>query len=152
MPAPIPGVPGWFATKRGKIISERKYGGGTHEIRGHVNHDGYRMSLWRCRARGIIKHVWFSHAIWTAFNGPIPKGLEIDHKNRKPADNRLCNLRVVTRSINMVNRKPWGRTGFANVATTPSGKFQAYVRRNGVKRYIGTFPSIKSAIRAQKAA
>lgn len=42
--------------------------------------------------------------IWLAAHGPIPEDLEIDHKNRTKADNRLSNLRLVTKSVNVHNR------------------------------------------------
>lgn len=41
--------------------------------------------------------------VWETFNGPIPEGYEIDHKNRNRADNRLDNLRCVTHVENMQN-------------------------------------------------
>lgn len=34
--------------------------------------------------------------IWESVNGPIPDGLQINHKNGIKHDNRLCNLEVVT--------------------------------------------------------
>ncbi|QLP02863.1 HNH endonuclease [Enterobacter hormaechei] len=41
--------------------------------------------------------------IWEMHNGPIPDGLVIDHINRNRSDNRLENLRVVTRRDNFLN-------------------------------------------------
>ena len=42
-----------------------------------------------------------SHRLtWSAFNGPIPEGLQINHKNGQKRDNRLDNLEVVTPSEN----------------------------------------------------
>lgn len=38
--------------------------------------------------------------IWQYFNGPIPEGMEINHKNGNRADNRLENLEVVTHKQN----------------------------------------------------
>jgi len=35
--------------------------------------------------------------------GPIPDGLEVDHINRSPWDNRRSNLRLITRSENTQN-------------------------------------------------
>lgn len=45
----------------------------------------------------------------------IPLGFECDHINRDPSDNRLCNLRVVTRSANQQNRN-FVQTGERNNA------------------------------------
>ena len=41
--------------------------------------------------------------VWEAFNGPIPKGLEIDHIDTDGTNNRLDNLRLVTHTENMNN-------------------------------------------------
>ena len=38
--------------------------------------------------------------VWRHFNGPIPVGLVINHRNGDKADNRLANLEVVTPSEN----------------------------------------------------
>lgn len=37
-----------------------------------------------------------SRLVWEAFNGPIKKGLHVDHINNNPADNRLSNLQLLT--------------------------------------------------------
>lgn len=42
--------------------------------------------------------------IWEAFNGPIPKGMQIDHINRVRTDNQLENLRLVTQTQNNRNK------------------------------------------------
>ncbi len=39
--------------------------------------------------------------IWEAVHGPIPDGLQINHKNGVKHDNRLCNLELVTCSENI---------------------------------------------------
>lgn len=39
--------------------------------------------------------------IWESVFGPIPRGLEINHKNGVKTDNRIRNLEAVTRSENM---------------------------------------------------
>ena len=41
--------------------------------------------------------------IWEAFNGPIQKGMEIDHIDGNPSNNRLENLRAVSHQTNMLN-------------------------------------------------
>jgi hypothetical protein len=40
---------------------------------------------------------------------PIPEGFEVDHINRDRLDNRIENLRLVTRSENNRNRISWKR-------------------------------------------
>lgn len=39
--------------------------------------------------------------VWETVHGPIPKGMEIDHRNGRKADNRIINLDLVTRSENV---------------------------------------------------
>jgi len=41
--------------------------------------------------------------VWETFNGDIPTGYEIDHINTIKTDNKLENLRVCTKSENMLN-------------------------------------------------
>lgn len=56
----------------------------------------------RIRYKGKIEYV--HRLIWEHVNGPIPKGMHIDHINGVKSDNRLVNLRMVTPLENMQNR------------------------------------------------
>lgn len=49
---------------------------------------------------GKYTHIAVHRAVWEAFNGAIPEGLEINHKNLKRDDNRLENLEIVTHAEN----------------------------------------------------
>ena len=52
----------------------------------------------RVKIRG--KQIMAHRIIWQAFNGPIPKGLEINHKDSNKKNNALSNLELVTKSQN----------------------------------------------------
>ena len=76
--------------------------------------------------------------------GYIP--IVVDHKNRIRNDNRWCNLREATQSINSKNRflKP-NISGHHNIYTIRSNYFQVKVAGN----YIGSFKTIEAAIIAR---
>ena len=50
------------------------------------------------------KQISASRLAWELIYGKIANGLEIDHINRNKQDNRIENLRVVTRAENLANR------------------------------------------------
>lgn len=69
-----------------KIIAER------------VKRGGY-VAFHLCKL-GERKDPLAHRLVWEAFNGTIPDGLEINHKNSVRSDNRLANLELITRSGN----------------------------------------------------
>lgn len=57
------------------------------------------------RKIGINGTRYLTHRIiWIMFNGSIPPKMEIDHINRDHTDNRIENLRLVSRSQNSLNK------------------------------------------------
>ena len=54
-------------------------------------------------SRGNRKSFLVHRLVWEAFNGVIPKGMWVNHKNGDKRDNRLENLDVVTPSQNLVH-------------------------------------------------
>jgi hypothetical protein len=97
-----------------------------------------------------------SRFIWEFFNGPIPDGIQIDHANRDPSDNRLSNLRLATNSQNQFNRKGHGKYK-KGVNYSPSREytdkdFVARIQVEGKRIYLGRFRTEDEAHEAYKAA
>lgn len=65
-----------------------------------INNSGYcRVNLcWN----GKYKTCYVHRLIWEAFNGPIPKGLQINHKDENKLNNCLSNLEMVTPQYNIM--------------------------------------------------
>jgi len=67
------------------------------KIAGSLRPDGrYEVTINR-------KRYLRSHAVWMMFNGAIPAGLDVDHRNTVKSDDRIENLRLATRSQNLQN-------------------------------------------------
>ena len=82
--------------------------------------------------------------IFMMFHGYIPK--EIDHINRVRHDNRIENLRPISRSDNVVNSKLSRRnsTGYKHIHVSGNG-FKITIPKDGKPVYLGYFQSIEEA-------
>jgi hypothetical protein len=89
--------------------------------------------------------------IWTYIHGDIPD--EIDHINGDKTDNRLCNLRNVTRCDNLKN-KPIYRNNKSGVLgvhwQSGRGKWVAKIDVNGKRIHLGSFKDLNEAISARR--
>jgi HNH endonuclease/AP2 domain len=84
-----------------------------------------------------------------------PAGLEIDHKNRNPLDNRLSNLRLVTKSQNQWNRDADRRnaSGFKGVSKHACGnRWAAEIKAHGKRHRLGLFKTPEEAAAAYQRA
>lgn len=75
----------------------------------------------------------------------------LDHVNGDRADNRICNLREVTRAENLQNQKRARRDnklGILGVHRTANGRFMACIGVNGTNRYLGVYktPELASEV------
>jgi hypothetical protein len=79
---------------RGLVYGPRGVPIGNPDGSGHIQVDGRSRQLGQPFAH---------HLIWEAVHGPVPDGLEINHRNGIKADNRIANLEVVTRQQNVLH-------------------------------------------------
>lgn len=70
-----------------------------------------------------------------------PSGTDIDHINHDKGDNRRRNLRLASRSQNLVNKRYKNKTGYRGVVKLPSGRFVAQIGGE----YIGSYDTAQQA-------
>ncbi len=98
-----------------------------------------------CGYRTIGINGKFGKAHRLAFlymTGKLPEA-DVDHINGDRADNRWSNLRDVSRSINVQNQRMAhsnNKSGLLGVHRH-YGKWQAQIKINGKRIYLGTFPT-----------
>ena len=117
------------------------------KVNGFVGTHGY--SVITMGHKGKTFSIGFHRAVYQLVWGEIPKGYEIDHIDRNRLNNHPLNLRVVTRSQNMQNRKmPNRSTGISYI--THSKKRNGYiVKFQRGDRYEKQFSTLEDAIRAR---
>lgn len=112
------------------------------DIAGRLRFDGYV-------AIKINGKIYRGHRLaWLYVYGNYPNG-EIDHINLIKSDNRIENLREVSRSENMQNIYNAGKsstTGFRGIDYRKSmGLYQARIQSNGKRHFLGYYSSAKEA-------
>src|SRR4030095_7776066 len=81
---------------------------------------------------------------WFYVNGEWPKN-DIDHINGVRDDNRIVNLRDVTRAVNLQNRRvSQGRSGFLGVRQQ-GHRYRAEIEANSERFHLGTFSTAEAA-------
>jgi hypothetical protein len=108
---------------------------------GTINGRGYRV-IRICRRRYQASHI-----AWLAMNGYLPKE-EMDHINGDPADNRISNLRPVTRFQNQWNtgiHKNHSGTLKGAYFHKLSGKWRAQIMKHRKLHYLGLFDTPEEA-------
>lgn len=116
----------WLESKRGRRpLSRRVY------------------SSLRIDGRQYLTH----RLAWIYVNGDIPDGIEVDHINGDPADNRIANLRLATRAQNHANRRlsNTNKAGLKGVHTTKHGRCAARINHMGKRYWLGRFDTAEEA-------
>ena len=119
-----------------------------------VNSGGYAKRELCIEGRSSI--IWMHRFIMSP-----PDGIDIDHVNRNPLDNRLCNLRYATKTGNVRNRGPnkTRKHGVSYKGVYKNTRCSTYTARishtvDGIQRhlYLGSFQDQAEAAKAYDAA
>lgn len=122
----------WKVTKGSRAIAGEKAGKTPCGIHGYVF---IRIDRKAYRAHQLA---------WLYVHGYFPD-TDIDHINRVRHDNRIANLRVVSRSLNALNN---GAAGFSR----SRDKWRAYITVDGRQRHLGIFETEQEASYAHRRA
>ncbi len=101
----------------------------------------------------VSKKYYMEHRlIWLFHKGWLPEA--IDHRNGKPADNRMSNLRAATQMENRWNsrRKQPTKTNVKGVYRRDNGKYEAHICADHKRIHLGVFVRKRDAIRIVSAA
>ena len=93
--------------------------------------------------------------MWAMHHGEDPGASDVDHINGRRTDNRIDNLRLVTRSGNLRNctRHRDGSSQYLGVCRhTQTGRWMARIRTDEGNKYLGIFEDESDAARAYDAA
>ena len=103
----------------------------------------------------IFKKNYYQHRLaWFYVHGRWPKD-EIDHINHDKTDNRLLNLREVTRAENCMNAplRPNNTSGYCGVIwDKQKGMWAARIKMDGKEKHLGYFQNKEDAAAARKEA
>jgi len=117
-------------------------------IAGCLHCRGYIIIRFNC------KYYKAHHLAWLYIYGKFPNG-EIDHINHIRNDNRIINLRCISRLENMHNQSMYktNKSGFTGVTWHKRDKkWVAHIRINNKRIHLGNFVNIDDAILARKKA
>lgn len=136
-----------FRPETGEVFRKKR----THGNCGHVGEPADRLAVSGYKVLNYKGQTHPVHRLMFHIFGKVAltSDVEVDHINRGRADNRLANLRPVSRSQNMQNvGKPSNNTSGdlgVNLQVRNFGsRFRAYVEV-GTKRITKSFPSTSTA-------
>ena len=111
-----------------------------------ITPDGVEHTVVGTKGYLVIGKVYHHRVLWESARGAIPPDMEIDHINRDRLDNRIANLRVVTRHQNAQNKGSQSNTvAKLKGVVLHRGKFVARINFNGKRHYLGRFTTAQEA-------
>lgn len=139
-------APKWFKREHDCKVWNAKYAG---KPAGSIS-----VTNGRCTIQLFGRRHNAHRIIWLWMTGAFPVN-EIDHKNRRPADNRFANMREATRTENGRNASLSSNntSGFTGVSFEKrSGRWLASIKLDQKMYRLGTFKTQAEAVRARSAA
>lgn len=104
----------------------------------------------------ISKAHYYSHRIAIIMSGfDLSTDQEVDHINGDGSDNRIVNLRVVTRSENNINKRMMStnKSGVTGVSfLNREKKWRARISKGGKELTLGVFNNFDDAVKARRVA
>jgi hypothetical protein len=136
-----------YTPEDGKVLWARhpRWPSYTGKEAGNLMQNGYRK-LKFCGKQYLVHRV-----AWLLTHGSWPVG-DIDHIDGNPTNNKLENLRDVSHSTNLQNRKSAtskNKTGFLGVVKRRN-KYAAHIHKNGKQIYLGLFQTAELAHQSYK--
>jgi hypothetical protein len=131
--------------EEGKVLGRLLKDGTRKEIFTYRQKSGYHQGNNR-----LYPEKYRHRLIWVAVNGPIPEGMQINHKNQTPGDDRINNLELVTHIENSRYTRLIRETnssGFRGVYAT-AGKWRGQISVENRNIHLGYFRTAKEAARA----
>lgn len=129
----IKGYPGYYISKRGILFTSLKRVGVKGKGQGrkgttHVISNTWRKRSVSLKSNGYLR-FYIHRLVYEAWVSNIPKGYDIDHINGIKTDNRVSNLRAVSRSENLKHNYELGFKG-SNYIHTFSDKEREFIMKD----------------------
>lgn len=141
----------WYTPNTGVFVWITKKGRAKEGDRaGTIRPDG-RLQIY------VDGKPYLAHRLaWLYVHGTLPaKEMDIDHINRNPLDNRIENLRAVSRAGNIRNSGAMktNKSGFRGVHfSNRMGKWVAQISTETARIHLGVFDTAEEAAKARHAA
>lgn len=123
----VPGYEGWYEVsdhgRARKIRRSRRGHASTsagplpHVLAPLIYRKGYiKVHFASCDGTKPERRMFLHRIIWTAFNGPIPDGITINHRDGDKANNRLDNLELATHAEQLEHARAIGLKSPAKIS------------------------------------
>ena len=147
----------WKARPRSHFTSDQTWAAINTRFAGReaftaIQTDGYKHSTITIRGErhGLLAH----RVVFAMHRGSWPKRT-VDHKNGDVTDNKPSNLRNATKRQQCLNKRTKRTRSSGSLKgayQSPSGRFYAQIRANGVFHHLGSFDTEQQANAAYAAA